>query len=891
MMKKALAALRSFGWSSLFRSRMERDMDHEMRFHIAARADDLQRAGGSREEAERLARAEFGDVVRWKEAGRDARGLRLVDDLGADLRYAVRTIRRAPGFALAAIVSLALGIGASTAIFGLLDLLLLKPLPVRHPEQLVHVTTAGERGVAGSGSSNGLWFQQVASRQDLFSDTMLTRQDAYKVAVDGRVEVLMGQRVTTNYYSLLGVTAALGRTFAPSDRPEAGGSPVAVISHRLWQRRFAGRPDVLGAAISVDQRSYTIVGVTPPQFFGVVVGWTMDVTLPLDTSEFMDPGSWSTMPLIARLQDGVDPARAAGQLLPMLQRMATGTSERYRRRYLETVVVDPAARGISDLRQPFGRPLWLLMAAVALLLLIACVNLAGLLAARNASRHHELGMRLALGASRFRIVRQLLTESALLALLGAALGVVLGIKGGNVLVALMPPFFGPLSMSLSADWRVLTFALMATCLTTVLFGLLPAWQGSRLGALAAVNRATPRTVTGRAALGRTLVVAQFALSLVLIAGALLFVRTLLNLSRVETGFDRGHVVVVGIDPQGTGYEGDRLRVLQRDVLTMLAALPGVRAASLATGSPFNGNVDGKRLSVPGVEPRGPEDSVIQANLVGPGYFDTLQVPLLQGRPIDERDQATAARVAVVSDGFARRYFGTADAAIGRTFVTGGGPSAVTRQIVGVARDVRDQSLRTPPQRLAYLPWFQASDVRSSSFEFLIRTEGSPAAAINMVRAAIQQFRPDTPITDIRTMSRVINDRLLSERLLALLGSFFALVALTLAAIGVYGLSAHLVARRIPEIGVRLALGARPFDMMWMTARENLTLAVIGAVLGIGGALLGLRMLEGLLFDLSPTDTANLAGAAALLIVVSLAAAIVPARRAAAVDPLTTLRAE
>jgi predicted permease len=890
-MAKAYAALRSFCRSWLFRSRMERDMDREMRFHIEVRADDLQRSGLPRAEAERQARTEFGDVVRWKEAGREARGLRLVDDLGADLRYAVRTFRRTPGFAIAAIMSLALGIGASTAIFGLLDLLLLKPLPVREPQQLVHLTTAGERGPAASGSSNTPWFQQVASRTDLFSDVMLARHDTYKVAINGGVEVLMGQRVTTNYYALLGIPAVLGRTFAPMDRPESGGSPVAVISHRLWQRRFAGRADVLGAPISVDQRSYTIVGVTPPQFSGILVGWTMDVTLPLDTSEFMDAGNWMTMPMIARLQPGVDRVHARAQLQPMLRATATGTTERFRRRYLESVVVEPAARGISDLRQPFGRPLRLLMAAVALLLLIACVNLAGLLAARNAARHHELGMRLALGASRFRIVRQLLTESALLAVFGAGFGLFLGINGGNFLLALMPPFFGPLSLSLSADWRVLTFAVVATGATTVLFGMVPAWQGSKLGAAAAINRASTRTVTGRAALGRTLVVAQFALSLVLIAGALLFVRTLLNLSRVDVGFDREHVVVVGIDPQGTSYENDRLRVFQREMLSMLAGLSGVKAVSLATGSPFNGNVDGKRLAVPGVDARDPEDGIIQVNLVGPGYFETLQVPLLAGRPIDDRDHATAARVAVVSDGFARRFFGTTEAAIGRTFVTGGGPNAVTRQIVGVARDVRDQSLRTPPQRLAYLPWYQASDVRLSSFDFLIRTDERSAAAINTIRAAMQQFRPDTPITAIRTMTQVINDRLLSERLLALLGSFFALVALTLAAIGVYGLAAHLVARRIPEIGVRLALGARPIDMMWMTARENLTLAVIGAVVGMAGAALGLRLLEGLLFDLSPTDAVNLAGAAVTLVLVSLAAAVAPARRAASVDPLSTLRAE
>ena len=889
---KALAALKSFARACLLRSRMEREMDDEMRFHVDARAADLERRGVARAEAQRRAQREFGDLIRWKEAGRESRGVRLVDDVRADLRYAVRTMRRAPGFTASAVVSLALGIGASTAVFSLMDLLLLRPLAVRSPHELVHVTTAGERGSADSGSSNVPWYREVASRTDLFADAMLVRHDLYKVSIGGRVEPVTGQRVTTNYYNLLGVPAILGRTFVPADRPETGGSPVAVISYGFWQRRFGGDPDVIGTSITVDQQPYTVVGVTPPEFGGILVGWTMDVTMPLDSSEFMDPHNWSTTPLIARLNPDVDIARVGVQLDPLLQRfVATGIEDRFRRRYLERVVVDSAAQGISDLRAPFARPLRLLMVAVGVLLLITCVNIAGLLVARNATRQHELGVRLAVGASRRRIVRQLLTESALLALLGAVPGVLLATYGGNLLLAFMPPFFGPVSLTVAADWRVLTFALSMTVATTVLFGLVPAWQATRIDGSLAMNRASSRTSTTRGRVGRTLVVVQTALSLVLVAGAALLLRTLVHLSRVDTGFDRRHVLVVQMDPQGTSYDGDRLRVFQRQMLAALAGLTGVEHVSLATSSPFNGNMDGRRLTVPGVEPRDPDDRVIQVNLIGADYFDVFGVPILRGRPIDTRDQAGTARVAVVSESFARRYFGDAGAAIGRQFTIGRGESAIEHEIVGVARDVRYQRLRTTSERMVYLPWFQARDVRLAPFEFVIRTTRDPANWINITRNEMLRLRPDAPIFAIHTMTGVINGHLRSERLLATLGSFFAVVALTLAAVGVYGLLAYVVACRVPEIGVRLALGARPQDMVWMTLRENLRLALIGSGVGIAAAAGGLRTLEGLLFGLSPTDVVNLGTAALILVLVSLAAAVVPARRAASVDPLVVLRNE
>jgi len=887
---KLLASLKSFSRAWLLRSRMEHEMDREMQFHVEARAADLEANGLPRAEAHRRARAEFGDVLRWKEAGRDARGLRLVDELGGDIRYAVRTLRRSPGFTTTAVLSLALGIGAVTAIFGLLDLLLLRPLPVRNPQELVHVTTVGERGPARSGSSNTPWFRDVAARTDLFADAMLVRHDVYKVGIDGRVEPITGQRVTGNYYTLLGVPAVLGRTLQPADQPDKGGGPVAVISYGLWQRRFGGNPEVIGRSITVDRQPYTIVGVTPQTFGGILVGWTMDVTMPLDLSEFPDPRGWSTAPLIARLRPGIDAAHVGPQLDPLLRRfVASGMSERFQRRY-QRVEAESAARGLSDLREQFATPIWLLMGAVGLVLLIACGNIAGLLVARNAARHHELGTRVALGASRGRLVRQLLTESLLLAAAGAVPGVLLAIRGSNLLLGLMPPEFGPVSASVSADWRVLGFALAATGATTLLFGLIPAWQSAQLGASPALNRANPRSITTRVQFGRALVVAQFALSVVLVAGALLFVRTIVNLARVETGFDRDHVLLVKMDPQGTTYESERLRAFQREMLEALARLPGVEHVTVATSSPFNGNVDGRRLRIPGVEPRDADDGVIQVNMVGPEYFEAFRIPILRGRPIDARDQPNAPRVAVVSEGFARRYFGDIDTAIGRRF-TAGGAAPIEHEIVGVAADLRYQDLRAPAERLAYVSWFQSTEVRLSPFEFVVRTSGNPAALVNPVRSEIERLRPDAPILAIRTMAETINGRLLSERVLAALGSFFAIVALTLAAVGVYGLLAHLVARRVPEIGVRLALGARPAEMMWATLRDNAVMAAIGCAIGLTAAFIGLRVLDGMLFGLAPTDVATLGSAALILLLVSLAAAFLPARRAASVDPLVALRYE
>jgi predicted permease len=889
---KLAAMTWSFLRAALRRSQMEREMDDEMQFHLEARAADLRARGVPPAEAERRAREEFGDMIRWKEAGRESRGLRLVDELRADLRYAARTLRRSPGFTLAAVASLALGIGANAAIFSLLDVLVMKPLPVREPRTLVQIMTAGEDGRIEA--ANYPWCQELAARTDLFSDLFAVRQNVFKVQIAGRVEPVAGQFVTESYFQALDVRAVHGRTLMPDDHREGASSRVAVISYGFWQRRFGGDLNVLGTSIVVDRHPYTIVGVTAPEFFGLQVGWTMDVTMPFAViaARHNDPGNWSTIPIVARLKAGVERERAAAEVDAMLKRFVADHVEsgRFRRNYLQRAEVQPVSNGFGALRDEFSPSLRLLMAAVGLLLLIACVNLAGLLVARNTARHRELGIRLALGAGRGRIVRQLLTESALLSILGTVPGVIFALWGSNLLIAFVPEYYGPLTLSVTADTRLLGFTILVASITVLLFGGIPAYQATRVAAAPALSGGPRHVTTLRIGLGRTLVAAQFALSLVLVTGALLLVRSMMNLARVDAGFERDGVLIVQIDAPGSDYEGEKMRQFQREMPARLAALPGVVHATVATTTPLNGNENGRRIAVRGVVPRGDEDVVAQVNGVGPSYFAVFGIPMVEGRPIDERDTANAPSAAVVSETFARHYFG-ASSALGREVTIGRGESARTVQIVGVAKEVRFRSLRGPGRRVIYVSQFQEREVQQEYFEFALRTAGDPANWVAMARAEILRLRPDAPVLQVLTLRNQINKTLTREWLLASLGTFFAVVALALAAIGVYGLLAYVVARRVPEIGVRLALGAQPRMMWWMTLRESLALAAVGTGVGLAIAAATLRVLNSLLFGLSATDGVTLLGAAALLTIVGLIAGFIPARRAAAVDPLVAIRCE
>jgi predicted permease len=887
---KLIAAIRSFGRALLLRSRMEREMDQEMRTHIDLRAADLIARGVPPAEADRLARDEFGDAIRWKEQGRDARGLRLVDDVRADVRYAARSLRRSPGFALVAILSLALGIGANVAIFSLIDLVLLKPLPVRDPATLVQVVTAGE---SGRGGANVPWFKEVAGRRDLFSDVFAIRQNRFKVEVRGQLELVAGQFVTGTYYQALGVHPVLGRLLLPEDQADAASNPVVVISYGYWQRRFGGDAGVLGTMLTIDRQPYTVVGVAGPDFFGLQQGWTMDVTMPLVATRYSDPRTWVNLPVIARLKPDIERLQAETQLGVTLHQFASthDVPAEDRRRLFQQVTLLPFANGQGVLREEYLDPLQLLMGGVSILLLIACVNLAGLLIARNAARQRELGVRVALGASRFRIVRQLITESTLLALLGVIPAVAFAWYGGNTLLTFVrPEYWGPSSLSLAPDARVLGFATAAAVVTILLFGVLPAYQATRVAIAPALATGLRHAPYLRLGLGRSLVISQFALSLLLVAAAVLFVRTLVNLARVDAGFTRDGVLLVNVDEPGSEYTNDRMRQFQRDMRTRLALLPGVVHATVGTITPLNGNSNTRPIAVHGHAPHGHDDVVAQVNYIGPSYFEVFGIPLVEGRSITERDEANSPRVVVVSEAFAQHYFGRTSA-IGRLVAVGPPKAAVTFEIVGVAREVRYQSLRTDSRRTIYVPMLQALDVRQTEYEFAVRTAGNPAGWAGAVRAEIVRARPTTPIASIRTLTDQINTGLTREWLLALLAGFFACVALMLAAVGVYGLLTYAVARRVPEIGIRLALGARPHWILAATLRESLVLAGLGALLGLGAATVALRGVGSFIFGLSSTDVGTLLAAATLLCVVALLAGFVPAHRAAAVDPLAAIRYE
>lgn len=869
------------------RGRAERDLDDELEAFVDMAAADKMALGTSAGDARRLARLDLGGIEQTKERVRSGRYGAWIDETARDVRYALRMCARTPGFSVVVIITLALGIGASTAIFSVVDALLVRPLPVRDPATLVQITTNG-----ASGSANYPWFKTVAERADVFSDVVAIRHNLFKVQVGETIDLIPGHFVTGNYHQALGIGAVLGRTLLPEDQTDAGSRPVAVISHAYWQRRFGGDPAVLGRSILVDRAPYTIIGVTPPAFFGVQVGWTMDVTLPLIAARYRDPRNWFTMPIVARLRPGIEPSRAGAEVDAMLNRFLTvhGAPDRSRRPLLQHAAVLPFSNGLGTLREEFSKPLGLLMAAVALLLLVACANVAGLLVARNAAREREFTIRLALGARRLQIIRQLLAECAILAILGGIPALVLAWQGSNLLLTVIPQHWGPPTISIEPDGRILAFALATTVATIVLFGLLPAFQATRGVVSAALATRLRQVARLRIGVSRCLVVTQIALSLVLVAGALLFVQTLANLERVDGGFSGENVLIARIDEPGAGYDNDNMRRFQGEMRERLAALPGVFAATVATITPGNGNEDRRRITVSGFEPPQDDDATAQVDTVGSSYFDVFRIPILEGRAIDARDRAGAPPVTVVSETFARHYFGGASA-IGRHVTVGAGPSAPSYEIVGVAGEVQYGDVRVPMRRLLYLATAQAVAGRPAYYEFAIRTNGAPASMIQAVRAEIRRVRPDAPILGVLPLKELARARLSRERLLAFLATFFGVAALIVTAVGTYGLMAYVVARQEREIGVRLALGAHPGRILWTTIVESLTLGGLGTAIGLAASVVVFRTLHTLLFGLSPTDATTLLAVAALLLTVGTLAALLPARRAARTDPLLVLRSE
>ena len=810
-----------------------------------------------------------------------------------DLRYGARTLRKNPSFALIAVITLALGIGANTAIFSLMDAVLLKSLPVERPEQLHFIARAGPRYSEG-GAPPYPCFERFRDQNKTFAGMAAFSDFNTRVTIDGQAEETLGQSVSGNYFSLLGVQPLLGRTLTPADDsiPGEGGPDglVAVISYNYWTRRFGRNPDVIGKAAQVGPHSVTIVGVTPPGFYGLYPGAEMNFSVPMaiaSAEDLAEKHSWY-FEAVGRLKPGVPVEQARADLDTIFQPFMNelGFSAEERRDFHGRIELPPAGRGLDTLRRKYDKPLQVLMGAVALVLLIACANLANLLLARGAARRKEFAVRLALGASRWRLMRQVFTESLLLATLGALLGLLIASWGSDFLAGFFATGENRIFLDLPLDGRVLLFTAGVALLTCLLFGLAPALQSTRVNPGPALKDVGEGRASSRSRFGRLLVVAQVALSLLLLAPAGLFLRTLQNLKNLDPGFQRDGVLTLRINPPYGVYQGERLTNLWKEVLMRVKQLPGVRSASLATISPLGGRSRGVRISVAGFTPGAERDRDIRLNQVSPGFFSTLGIAVTQGRAFTDHDDASAPRVALLNEAAARFYFGDRSPLGAQVEVN----NRAQHEIIGIVRDSRYRSLREPDSRLIYLPTAQALDVLGS-LTLVVRASGKPSEMVGALRNEIRAAGSDLLLTNIATLDEQVDQSLVQERLLATLALLFGLLAILLACIGLYGVISYDVARRTREIGIRMALGARARDVLKLVVRQGLVLTLAGVTSGLAMAVAATRSLESLLYEVSATDPLTFIVVAALLMVVALLACWIPARRATKVDPMVALRCE
>jgi predicted permease len=893
----AIQRLRSWLRAVFRRPHLNGEMNDELRVHADLYAADLERGGMPRHEAVRRARAELGSFDGQREAMRESLGLRLLDELRGDVRYALRVLRRSPGFAAVAVLSLGLGIGANTAIFSLLDELMLKALPVERPDHLFFVDNSGGKS-EGSNAPPYPCYEILRDTNSHFSGLAMFSGYGTAITIGDVQERILAQHVSGNYFDVIGVRAALGRTLTPADDvPGSGGAdgPAAVISHAFWKRRFAMNPNALGTRVELGGKTFTIVGVTPPEFFGLTVGMPIDLSTPVRQSSrnVSTPDSW-WFSAVGRLADGHRVEDARAELDGKFQTYMTALNKRPPRPtdYFNRIELVPAAKGLHEIRNRFSAPLAIGMSIVGLVLIIGCANVANLLLARAAARESEMTLRLAIGAGRWRLVRQLLTEGVVLSAIGATAGMLIGRWSLTLLVEMIGGG-GQMRLEPKFDARVLWFTTGVVVLTGLLCSIAPALRSTRV-ARAHVSGRASASARGRV-LSRVLVVVQVTLSLVLLCGAALFVRTLRNLESVSAGFRSDGVVMMEAEapvvrPPGVTDEDLAKSMVARpwvDAAAAIAAVPGVRAASAATLTPLDGQDRGVRLSLLG-EPSLPKNvgQGIALNHVTSGFFDTFGVRLEAGRLFTGSDAFATARVALVNQAAARKYF-PGSSPVGR-IITLTARSA-PREIVGIVSDVRYQTLRTAQEPMVYLPLTQPIDaIGEITFAARGDTAALPAASI---RDAARRAAPRAYVSRVTSLDEQVSRSLVKERAVSWLAGVFGALALVLACIGLYGQLAYAVVARTREFGIRMAIGAGQASVIWLVLREMMGLVLValgaGLLLAVG---LG-RALETSLFGVAPSDPLAIGGAAAVLLTVALAAAYLPARRASRVNPTTALRHE
>lgn len=828
-----------------------------------------------------------------------------LDSLRRDLTFAFRLMRQTPLVSCVAMLSLALGIGANVAIFSLVNALMLKTLPVHDPERLVIVNQPpSEQGrQMGTSFTNPQW-EYIRDHQDFLGGVAAQGGARFNLNAAGEARPVSGMFVSGRFFDLLGVTPVVGRTFTADDDRRGGGptGPAAIISYGFWQREYGGNYDAVGRAIYLDGHAFTIVGVTPPAFYGLEVGRTFDVAVPLGTEPIirgaesgLDRRSMWWLRIIARLAPGQTIEQAESRLAAFHPALREATMPQdYRAEDKERYIAEPfklaaGGNGLSFLRTRYSQPLYVLLGIVALVLLIACANMANLLLAQSAARQRELAIRLSLGASRWQVARQLLLESLLLSSIGSAVGVVLAVWGSRALVQLLSTRTLLVTLDLALDWRVLAFTTVVGIVTGLLFGVAPALRATGLTPASALRDHSRGVVAGggRINFGHGLVALQVAVSFVLILGASLFVRTLVDLTQQEMGFRTDGVLIANVDLRRTAATDKERPALFEQLRDSVATAPGVQAAALAVVTPISNSVWNNIITVPGYD--APErERVAHFNRVTPDYFGVMGTPVLAGRDISATDRSSSTKVALVNETFAKKFF-SGQSPLGKTFMIGfpGRPGAGNYEIVGMVADAKYVSLREPAPPTMYTAWGQA-DTAASSATLTIRVIGAADTYRATALEAMQRVNKDAVVT-FRTFEEDVNAALVQERLVASLSAFFGGLALLLAAIGLYGVMSYSVARRRNEIGIRMALGAAPRSVMRLVLSHVAVVTAIGLAAGVGLAIGSGRFVNTLLFGLVASDVTMVVVAAATLGAAAALAGYMPARRAARVDPMVALR--
>jgi macrolide transport system ATP-binding/permease protein len=913
--------LRKLGWLAR-RAKKEAELQEELQFHLDEEAGERRAEGLETEGARLAARRELGNLTLLQEDTRASWTWTFLEQCVQDLRYAARTMAANKTFSTLAILSLALGIGANTAIFSFMDALLLRSLPVADPESLVvlnwharsdrrdfvmHSGHGSGWGNAKTGQTGGMFpypaFELFRKNQAIFSNVFgyffqSALAKRLNVEVQGQADLASVQYVSGDYFRGLGVPPAAGRLIILDD-DRAGAPTVAVASYALSERRFGGAARATGQSILIDNMPFTIAGVTPPGFFGVDPGTAPDLYLPMhgnpriEESFYLDPNNY-WIEVMGRLAPGVSPAQAQTALAPQFQQwVATTARTAGERANLPALVVTRGAGGLGGLRRQYSKPLYVLLTLVGLILAIACANVANLLLARAAARRREMALRLSVGASRFRMVRQLLTESMLLASLGGLLGIAVAIGGIRFLTLLLAG--GQANFTLHADlnWRVLAAAAALTVVTGVLFGLAPAFQATRVDVMPAVKEARAGREGGRqsrwgAGLSRVLVVTQISLSLLMLVVAGLFVRTLGNLESVELGFNREDVLLFQMNAFKAGHKNPELAAFYAELRSRFSQIPGVRAATLSN-EPLANAGWGETLYLPG----GREIAETRLMAVGPAFFATMQIPLLAGRDIEERDRPGSLPVAVVSERFARLNFGDRNP-LGQHLIIARGAygksPARDMQIVGVAKDAVYSGLKGEIPPVVYLTYDQGYP-EPEEMVFELRTAGDPMHYVNAVREIVRRSDARVPVSDVNTQAAEIDHGISDEITLARLCTLFGLLALAIACVGLYGTTSYSVVRRTSEIGIRMALGAQRGCVVWMVLREVFLLTALGLAVSVPVALAASKLIQSFLFGMNPNDPLALVVAVTTLVSAAVLAAYLPARNASRIDPMAALRQE